>query len=597
MSGLSKRGFVSSKVSDWPRPKPDANEIWQRPNDWPNITPPGPTEAKFVGLFAVFPEGPNDVAFTAAGNYTVDWGDGGSTQNFSTGAKAEKAFNYSTLTSSVTDRGYKTVIITITPQSGQNLTSINLMQRPTSSPSRAAVCPWLDIAVGGTSLTSLTLSNGTPTMTQGLLERVQIVSQSSSRTSMASQFYNCSALQSVSLPNTAAVTSVGYMFYNCFKLKSVPWFDTTNVTDMSYMFNNCYSLTSVPSFNTAAVTSMTFMFNGCYSLPTVPFFNTAAVTNMQQMFSSCYSLVSLPLFNTANVTNMISMFSGCFTLTSVPLFNTANVTSMNSMFRTCTSLISVPLFNTASVTAMASMFENCNSLTSVPLFNTAAVTDTSYMFSSCAALTSVPLFNTAAVVSMQNMFDQCSSLLTVPSFNTSAVANMGNMFYSCTNLLKVGEFDMRGLSVASASVQMFLTCRSLIASGVTGGLYSISYASSRLSATELNNVYTNLGTLRSVSITNATDPGTTIVYTANNHGFRVGQQVTITGVSPAEYNLSLQTITAVTTNTFTVSNSVVAGTYVSGGTATQKATITASGNYGYAASDKTIAESKGWTVN
>jgi hypothetical protein len=68
------------------------------------------------------------------------------------------------------------------------------------------------------------------------------------------------------------------------------------------------------------------------------------------------------------------------------------------------------------------------------------------------------------------------------------------------------------------------------------------------------------------TITNVVGSGNSITYTATNT-FQQGQVVTITGVSPAAYNLSLVTISDANATSFTISNTAT-GTYVSGGTAT-----------------------------
>ena len=89
------------------------------------------------------------------------------------------------------------------------------------------------------------------------------------------------------------------------------------------------------------------------------------------------------------------------------------------------------------------------------------------MFTSCYTLQSVPAFNTAAVTSMVSMFQWCPSLQSVPLFNTAAVTNM------------------------TSNVN---TAPSLIESKMTGCAVSISYASCNLSASALNEIYTNLAT-------------------------------------------------------------------------------------------------------
>lgn len=71
----------------------------------------------------------------------------------------------------------------------------------------------------------------------------------------------------------------------------------------------------------------------------------------------------------------------------------------------------------------------------------------------------------------------------------------------------------------------------------------------------------------SETITNAEGSGTTIVYTVSGKNtFKLGQSVSVTGVSPSQYNISNLTISAANTTTFSVS-STATGTYVSGGVA------------------------------
>jgi len=73
---------------------------------------------------------------------------------------------------------------------------------------------------------------------------------------------------------------------------------------------------------------------------------------------------------------------------------------------------------------------------------------------------------------------------------------------------------------------------------------------------------------RTAVITAATVSSGTATFTAANHGFTLGQTVTVIGATPTTYNINAKIITAVETNTFSVANSGVTGAYTSGGTAT-----------------------------
>ena len=443
---------------------------------------------------------------------------------------------------------YKIATVTITPQAGQNLTTVDLFVKNTTTGLQSYATGWLELAIAGSNITTLTISSSSATIRHSYLESANIVelgavttfanlfntcrklqnisiTAPAAVTNMSSMFQSCAALTTVPLFNTAAVINMSTMFNGCSSLAVVPLFNTAAVTSMSFMFNSCVSLTTVPLFNTAAVTSMTNMFNGCISLTTVPLFNTAAVTSMSNMFNVCSSLTTVPLFNTAAVTNMSSMFQGCSSLTAVPLFNTAAVINMSGMFQSYSSLTTVPLFNTAAVTNMSNMFNSCFSLATVPLFNTAAVTNMSNMFSSCISLTTVPLFNTAAVTSMSNMFNVCSSLTTVPLFNTAAVTNMSNMFNSCFSLTTVPALVTTAVTSATNFSSMFVTCNSLARIRAEDFRFTFSVAGCKLSAAALNEIYTNLPVVTSQTITVTDNYGTT----GDNPAIATAKGWTVTG--------------------------------------------------------------------
>ena len=356
---------------------------WVRPSDWlpmpANITS---ADQIFVGLHAVFESGQNYCAFsftTSAGQYQVDWGDG-TVSLHNSNTIAQKNYDYASISNStICSRGYKQVIIKVTPVSG-NLLTCNFQQRFVTTPAQNQV------------------------YSSGFLECILSMPNASSGGSITfgGTTIRHSYVERFDVKTIGNATGMVNMFNNCYSLQSVPLFNTINVTNMTNMFSNCNSLQSVPLFNTQNVTNMSNMFYNCYSLQSVPLFNTQNVTNMASMFQSCISLQSVPLFNTKNVTSMAYMFYNCYSLQSVPLFNTQNVTSMASMFKYCYPLQSVPLFNTQKVTNMASMFQNCVSLNFIPAFITTAVTTDFITFASGSASINRILMSFNRTVSLQN---------------------------------------------------------------------------------------------------------------------------------------------------------------------------------------------------
>ena len=258
LRGLTSFGLEGAFPSSGVVPK----TYTARPDDWPVLPIVSTGEQKFVGLYAVYDAVGQYVALMVSGNYIVDWGDGSSPENVSAGVKAQHEYSYATCGGAICSRGYKAVVISVTPQSGQNITSLSLDQRHSSDVSSAG-SQWLDITICSRYMTSLVFRGAvTPT----IMERVYIIDH--------------------------AVTNIGLMFAGCTLLTSVPAFDTGLVTNMSYMFSGCTLLTTVPLFDTGLVTNMSYMFSGCTLLTTVPLFDTGLVTNMSYMFYDCSSLTS-----------------------------------------------------------------------------------------------------------------------------------------------------------------------------------------------------------------------------------------------------------------------------------------------------------------
>jgi hypothetical protein len=297
-------------------------------------------DQKVVMLVAVFNTVGNYLAFSFTGPYTVDWGDGTAPVDYASGVTAQRSFAWGDYSAStVTSEGFRQAIVTITPQAGQNLNTVNLNLRH-STPTVAYSTGVLDVRVGAPYISGFSLNT----------------------------------------------SNVGFRM-----LRQFEWVGACSISDFASMFSGCTSLTSIPALNTAAGTSFASMFNNCYSLTSIPALNTAAGTSFANMFSGCTSLTSIPALNTAAGTSFANMFYNCYSLTSIPALNTAAGTSFTSMFYSCTSLTSIPALNTAAGKSFTSMFSGCTSLTSIPALNTAVGTSFTSMFSGCTSLTSVEL--------------------------------------------------------------------------------------------------------------------------------------------------------------------------------------------------------------
>jgi surface protein len=265
---------------------------YQRPGDWLSIPDMSSTEG-FSGLHAVWNDDANFCAFTCTGAYTVDWGDGSTPEDFASNTIAYHNFNWADYdASTLTSRGYRQAVVTVTPQSGQSLTNINLAVKHNQSGLVSGYSSgWLDLELYGPNLTNLSVSSSAYTTRHRLLEQC-------------------------TLKNIGNLTNMSYMFNGCSSLQKI-WVNSENVTDMTMMFNGCGSLKSVELSDTSSVTNMNRMFQGATSIQSIPLFDTSSVTTMPYVFSGCFSLNRLPGWDMAAVTNVTGMFLNCTSLARV----------------------------------------------------------------------------------------------------------------------------------------------------------------------------------------------------------------------------------------------------------------------------------------
>ncbi|MGD8373956.1 MAG: BspA family leucine-rich repeat surface protein [Candidatus Woesebacteria bacterium] len=450
----------------------DKADPYCRPSDWLTLPVVSAGEEKFVGLHAVYDCDSNFVTVYAEGAYTVDWGDGGATEDVASGTATTKNLSYSDY-GDLTSRGYRQAIITITPQAGQSLTNIELQRMP-SSPSLSYLfsTSWLDIRMAGANVSSIT-TYGASDARQAMLEQFEYIG-SNSITSCENMFRGCTALRNIVQFDTSSCTDFSYMFYGCYSLTHAPMLDASSATTFSNMFNSCCGLTTVPPYSSSSVTTFSTMFSGCYSLRNVACFDTSAGTTFSYMFASCYSLETVPSFDTSSATSFLSAFNNCYALQRVPVLDTSSCTNLARLFYNCFSLKDVPALDTSSCTDFSYMFYRCQSLGTAPNLDTSAGLDLNNMFARCSTLTTVPLLDTSSATSIASMFYDCVNLEYVPALDVSNVTNFGGAFY-------------HGYSLRSAAL--------------SGTASDVSYTGCLLGASDLNDIFTGLATVGSGTIT------------------------------------------------------------------------------------------------
>jgi hypothetical protein len=357
---------------------------WTRPTDW--LTMPTPGAQEVIGLMAVYDDGANYVAVQCTGAYTVDWGDGTVT-NYANNTVASYQHAFSSLSAgTLTSKGFRQALVRITPQAGQNLTTVSF--GVTNATLGKSFAPgWLEFDIRTPNCLP-TWAGSSNVIRYGRLEKITIRQMSTTNpTNLFNNLYNLKSVY-IEPSETTGCTLFNSMFINCYSLEEVNAFDTSTGTNVSQMFDSCYSLTTAPLLNCAASTNALGMFQNCYSLTTVPAITMG--TDCSQMFFNCTSLETIGLINTSNVTNFTSMFASCRSLKTLPLLDTSKGINFLSFLASCNSLVEVPLFNTILATNMTGFLNGAQMIQYVPAFNTSNVTVVSQMFNNCYNLRELP---------------------------------------------------------------------------------------------------------------------------------------------------------------------------------------------------------------
>jgi hypothetical protein len=630
----SSQNYVRN-VGCYTAPVPLDGVTFSRPVEWRTL--PGMTQGDqiFAGLFAVYDHDSNFVAFTCRGAYQVNWGDGTS-NTYADNTTAQKVYNkttYSGLTSGVFE-GYKNLVITITPQSGNTLTSISLLTKHTQSGLSNYVNQWLDIKIAGPSITTLLIgtdnSNG---IHPGMLKEFEYVGTNlitnfgalfgyaynlinikSLHTANATNFYRmhfiCSRLQSIPFYNTSNVTTFEEMFYQCYYLRSVHPFNTSKGTNFYRMFYYCSMLTSVPSLDTSNGTDFRATFADCRNLKTIPWMDTRKATNMNSLFANCYNLRKVPFLNTSNVTDMAGMFSSCITLETIPPIDFSKTTTLSYTFATCYNLRKLPYLNTSTaLTNVNYAFTDASNIEEINFQTTANVTQWQGTFVRTRSLTKLTGIDTSKATNVSGMFTNCGlELCPVLNFDSlvngsdlfyaSSFKSFGNTYFSFPKATSLGSL-FRYSAVAECPPIDAPLC--LYVGYMFEGSYLVTLKGLTLprgislasfNASGFNNMFNNCGTLSSIpnfNLDGLSGAFTTIFASMFSGCKSLGSLNGITGIA---YNLDLTGLKL----SGTALNEVYQGLAIVGASGSNTRTITVTSNWGTATDDPSIAIAKGWAV-
>lgn len=447
---------------------PFANQ-WIRPEDWLPMPTVTDTEEKFVGLFAVYNSPENYLAIQCSGDYTVDWGDG-STENFNSGDKAQHSYDWATVSeATLTTRGYKQVLVTVTANGESNLTALSLAVRHDNVSGDYSSTPWLDVLMSlpnaGTSDSIIldgTYHIPSETSLQNV-ERVQIIN-SGAATDFYGLMYYGSSLQEFVL-GKSVVEDVNNMFSNCYNLKTVkfknlttldfvydavqssPYYRSSNlnlyleniseVTDLSYYFKSMDILGNVFINGMPDLVDMSNIFDSCEYLESAFISNVPLVTSMSEAFEYCYSLKNVVIGNCPALEDIAYMFYDCEWLESVEFGSTPSLQYTYGMFEYCYSLLEAPTLDMTYVEDTESMFYDCQAIRKIPNYSTPALTNAYTMFAYCYSLEKGPELNLEGVTDLSSLYSECVALAEVPSYDIADCSDLTDAFSDCSVLQSV----------------------------------------------------------------------------------------------------------------------------------------------------------------
>lgn len=457
-------------------------------------------------LIAIENTDTNYASFTVNGNYTIDWGDG-TVENKVSGVCEHKYTYTGNLIGSLT---YEQRIITITPQATYNLTLLGFnmaVSAINASSSYPMVSGILDININAPYCTTLRIGT-----TMNSINRA----------------FRFSRTERLCIGEIGA-TNLEYMCYGMASLKEVVLnFNTKNITNWNYAFNTCNSLETNPvsEFRISSAVSTAYMFSNCialrYNLDNIIINSVYAYS----MFNGCFSIEKVYITNVATATiDWSIMFSSCYSLHDVSITFTVLgklVGNASSLFNGCKSLLYCPITDFTGITNATSMY-NDSGIVEVPTINlNNNAVDISFLFRQCRNLKLAPnIINANNVTSVTYLFDGCDSLVKIPSYSFTSVTIASNMFSNCPSLISVGTItfgtltDNANIFTANYSLsKMALPLRK-----------TFTVANSKMSATELNAMYTALPTVTGQTVTVTGNYGTV----SDNPAIATAKGWTVTG--------------------------------------------------------------------
>lgn len=585
-------------------PVPPVNvPAWNRPADWLAMPTVAPTENKVVILVAVWPtNGANTVALQIDTiGYTIDWGDGDVTTHAGS-TKAEHTYDYAdtALDGTLTTRGYKQALITITPTTaGQNLGVVRFQLKYTGAPAGIIASNFLDILVSGPQITYCSLGASSVTVQHPFLERFRMISGKLNDVN-GFAMNTCPALVVVEMVTPGALNATN-MFNECIKLRQID-LDCSALTSGINMFQNCYSLIHANLHSTANMTNMASIFQNCYQLQKVEGLDFSKSSSMNAAFSGCGALVELDIVasNTTTSYTAMNMFNSCTSLKQITGLDLTKTNSCNNTFSGCSSLTdlsTVPAPTAITdVNGWIATFGSCSSLVYTFPIKRGSATSYAGLFKDCSALISVTIDTFAGVTNVENIFRRCASLetLNIANFDTSSITAFNSNTISPSFMSRCGRLNN-------------ITIDCTACTGVAPN-----FGDAGMAGTQPGNNVGGTVTLTNSGALTKLEPFSSYGIFQGNYNVEEFIMSSAAGLN-ADLNASNFAKAAATPGnlrrivmpgmkyTFSVAYNALSAPaidemFTNLGTAAGAKTVTVTGNPGAAFCDPTIATAKGWTV-
>lgn len=483
------------------------SDSWVRPTEWlklPDLT--GITQA-LVGLLAIVPgfssghtgitSNSNFVTILARGAYNVNWGDG-VTSAHSDNTTASKQYNYYSLPNeNLTAEGYKQVIVTVTPQTGQNLTVLNLTNKAGST----------GIIQSGLNYSGVTLPNGYPHTWLDLVVKGPNVSSITQLSGIQTtvQFPLLKSIEYVGRTNMTNSISMHRYLQNLESIGGEDW--TENMTIPGGIFRDMPSLKRIPLIKTRNITSGADIFRSCPSLSTLPPIHTSTMTSMNNFCNPNYSLINVPKFNTSNVTSFISSFAACVNLRKYPELDFSSATDIGIVFNLMYSAFSSPDMSGVCLSARnTSQIFNANvSLQTFPNLNFSNFTGLFQPMRECTRINVMPDVQLLSTINTDGPFRNMSSCWKMGIISGgTGITNWANMFLNNNPILagiSAASGTLAGTTFPNQSTVIGYWPRSVRVAPAYNVGRSISYRATHLSPTALNEVFESLAPLVGVCAT------------------------------------------------------------------------------------------------